>query len=57
MYESQLGGRDSSGAFRLDLGLMMYVMSKICVGVRQANLISANTMVIYLYQVKGACVS
>ena len=57
MYESQLGGRDSSGAFRLDLGLMMYVMSKICVGVRQANLISANTMVLYLYQVKGACVS
>ncbi len=57
MNESQLGGRDSSGAFRLDLGLMMYVMSKICVGVRQANLISANTMVLYLYQVKGACVS
>ena len=57
MNESQLGGRDSSGALRLDLGLMMYVMSKICVRVRQANLISANTMVLYIYQVKGACVS
>lgn len=57
MSESSLWGGRATGAFRLDLGLMMYVMSKICVRVRQANLISANTMVLYLYQVKGACVS
>lgn len=57
MNESQLGGRERSGALRLDFGLMIYVMSKICVRVRQANLICANTMVLYIYQVKGACVS